>query len=671
MNLLEQFIKEYHDRYKEEKHVYENSIEGTIKKVQDALLDEKFLPSIQLKNLFDKLLRRARYPMEVAITGQFSSGKSTFLNALLTKDILPTGITPVTSKVNFINYGQEYKLKVTYKSGAQEYHGVENIAKFTDQRLSVEDIKYLTIYAPMEILKDISFVDTPGLNSLSEDDTATTRKVLRDVEGIIWLTLMDNAGKISEAKVLEQYLENFKNKSLCVLNQKDKFTAKQIETTTSYVEDKFSEFFSKVIPISAKQALESRVHQKSVLINDATLNVVKKFKESIHKNLDMTNFFEDEFSEFKDEINRIKNRDNSNDYKKMQESNISAVLDFIEDVIRPAAIESKAYTIKKELRSICDILVKEYETTVGVYESLESILKEQEQIILGALNKIHEKNLKKLVSVFNSLEIILEEIAREILSNIKRVQKYRYKEEEGGFLNKIKIEKHQYETYDIDSDTIYKNLFYDDQTIDKMVVKSMKLLKDIEIMVAAEFRDVYDLQERAVKKWQEPYELIKKHREIASDLEFANTRMFAAKVYENILTRYRRAINGNITALRKKFAYFNGIFSYSYRQTTGVTISHFEQKIAYEVAAFENDPTKFTVSMPNEDEIFERLQANFGFDKIESFLTSDKNYIYKIIEYAKDEYLKINIDRSIYIREKKELYLSKLEDIKDIKNSIV
>ncbi len=39
--------------------------------------------------------------MEVAITGQFSAGKSTFLNALLSRNILPTGITPVTSKVKF------------------------------------------------------------------------------------------------------------------------------------------------------------------------------------------------------------------------------------------------------------------------------------------------------------------------------------------------------------------------------------------------------------------------------------------------------------------------------------------------------------------------------------------------------------------------------------------
>ena len=39
--------------------------------------------------------------------------------------------------------------------------------------------------------------------------------------------------------------------------------------------------------------------------------------------------------------------------------------------------------------------------------------------------------------------------------------------------------------------------------------------------------------------------------EIASDLEFSNTRHFAAKVYENILRDYHRAILENISALRK------------------------------------------------------------------------------------------------------------------------
>ena len=107
-----------------------------MEKVKDALLDEKFKPSVQLKNILNKQIKRAVYPMEVAIIGQFSSGKSTFLNALLSKDILPTGITPVTSKVIYINYGETHRLKVTYKSGVHEYHPIENIARFSDQRIA-------------------------------------------------------------------------------------------------------------------------------------------------------------------------------------------------------------------------------------------------------------------------------------------------------------------------------------------------------------------------------------------------------------------------------------------------------------------------------------------------------------------------------------------------------
>ena len=166
ITVLDRFISEYKEKYTKKEVVYEESLVGDIKRVQDKLLDEKFMPSSQLKETLNKLIRRARYPMEVAITGQFSAGKSTFLNALLSRNILPTGITPVTSKVNFINYGDEYKLKITYYSGAQEFAPIEAIADFTDQRQDeMKDIKYLTLYAPMDILKDISFVDTPGLNS--------------------------------------------------------------------------------------------------------------------------------------------------------------------------------------------------------------------------------------------------------------------------------------------------------------------------------------------------------------------------------------------------------------------------------------------------------------------------------------------------------------------------
>ena len=671
LNILKSFVNEYKNSYSIKEVVYEEGLVGDIKKIQTKLLDEKFFPSNQLISILNKQIRRARYPMEVAITGQFSSGKSTFLNALLSRNILPTGITPVTSKVNFINYGEEYKLKITYYSGAQEYAPIEAIADFTDQRQNeMKDIKYLTLYAPMDILKDISFVDTPGLNSQSQSDTDTTRKVLRDVGGIIWLTLIDNAGKLSEAEVLEEYMQHFKNKSLCVLNQKDKLTPDQVETTTNYVKEKFGKYFAQVTPISAKMALESRASQKRVLLDDSFDAITKEFKKELNKNMGISSldFFKDSFEAFHKKVDEINSKDMTDDMKLLKDSNINEVLEFIENTIRPQAAESKEFAIKKDLKGICDILIKEYETITKIYDALIDVLKGCENSLIEHFENIHKKYSKELYNIYNSLEAIMEKIAHETYKNIKRKKSFRF-EESKSFLGG-KIEKFEYETFWIDSDAIYKSLFYDDQTIDKMFKRSIKLLKNIELNTDESFRDAYRIIKNEVTKWQEPYELIRKHREIASDLEFSNTRHFAAKVYENVLRTYHRAILENISALRKKFAYFNGALSYSYIQTTQATIGHFEQQILESEELYKKEPSRFSISHPREDEIVAKLKANFGFEKIEDFLTSKKNYLFKIVKYSKEQYLEINEDRINFVTSRKEQYLGKIKDLEIIKEEI-
>lgn len=68
MRYLAAFVQEYKEQYEKREDSFEHNISGKIKSVRDLLLDEKFLPSVSLKNLFDKLLRRSYYPMEVAIT---------------------------------------------------------------------------------------------------------------------------------------------------------------------------------------------------------------------------------------------------------------------------------------------------------------------------------------------------------------------------------------------------------------------------------------------------------------------------------------------------------------------------------------------------------------------------------------------------------------------------
>jgi len=668
INILKSFVNEYKEQSIQNEIIYEDGLVGDIKKSIDKLLDEKFQPSLQLKAVLNKLIRKARYPMEVAITGQFSAGKSTFLNALLSRNILPTGITPVTSKVNFINYGDEYKLKITYYSGIQEYAPIENIANFTDQRQDeMKNIKYLTLYAPMPILKEISFVDTPGLNSQSQSDTEITKKVLMDVGGIIWLTLIDNAGKLSEAKVLEEYMQHFKNKSLCVLNQKDKLTKEQIDTTTKYVSEKFAKYFAKVIPISAIKALEGRTHHKDILIEDEKNVILNTFKEYLAKDSSL-NLFEQEFNKYLKKVENIKQSDNTTNTKLLEDSNIQEVLNFIDTTIRPQATEAKEFAIKKNLQGICDILSNEYETIIKVYDALIDILEACEPRVIEAFDNVHKKYSKKLFDIYNSLEDIMEKIAQETFKNIKRQKASRFEESKSVF--GIKIEKFEYETFWIDADAVYKALFYDDQTIDKMFKRSIKLLKNIELDTNEAFKDIFRIVKNDIAKWQEHYELIKKQREIASDIEFSNTRHFAAKVYENVIRVFYKAILENISALRKKFAYFNGALSYSYIQVTQATIAHFEKQIIESEELYKKEPSRFSINCPREDEIFAKLKVNFAFEKIEDFLTSKRNYLFKIIKYSKEQYLDINKDRIEFVKNKKKQYLDRIDDLNKIKDEI-
>ncbi len=669
-NILKNFANEYHENNEIKEIIYEDGLVGEIQKIVDKLLDEKFYPSIQFQTILNKQLKRARYPMEVAITGQFSAGKSTFLNALLSRNILPTGITPVTSKVNFINYGDDFKLKITYYSGATEFAPIESIADFTDQRQDeMQNIKYLTLYAPMPILKDISFVDTPGLNSQSQSDTDVTKRVLKDVGGIIWLTLIDNAGKLSEAQVLEEYMQHFKNKSLCVLNQKDKLTPEQVETTTNYVKDKFGKYFAKVVPISAIKALEGRAKEKDILIEDENINLLSELKkELLTSDIETNNNIEKLLSEHKNRIKSIKLADTTHNTKLLEDSNIQEVLDFIETTIRPQAAEAKEFAIKKDLRSFCDILIKEYETIIKVYDALVEILESCEPRVLEAFDNIYKKYSNELFTIYNSLESVMDKIAHETFKNIKRKKSTRFEVSKSLFGEKI--EKFDFETFWVDSDAIYKALFYDDQTVDKMFKRSMKLLKSVELDTDESFREVFRIVKNDIVKWQENYELIRKNREIASDIEFSNTRHFAAKVYENVIRVFYKAILENISALRKKFAYFNGALSYSYIQTTQATIAHFEQQIVESEELYKKEPSRFSINCPREDEIVAKLKANFGFEKIEDFLTSKRNYLFKIIKYSKEQYLEINKDRILFVKDKKEQFITKIEELEKIKNEI-
>ncbi|ACZ11435.1 dynamin family protein [Sulfurospirillum deleyianum] len=673
MSLLETFIEAYKTHFLKPIPQFDTTLLGLLKKAQYLLLAERHSPSLQLKKALDRLQMRSEEPMKVAITGQFSSGKSTFLNALLAKSILPTGITPVTSKVNYIRYGEEFKIRVRYKDGRDEYHDISNISHFTDQRGSVEDIAYLVLYAPLNILKDVVFVDTPGLNSQAASDTQTTEKVLKEVDGIIWLTLIDNAGKMSELQVLEEYLGKYQNKSLCVLNQKDKFTKEQVEETTTYVKSAFQKFFSDVIPISARQALESRSHDKKVMMQTCLDDFMSELHVKLEKSGETIDFqmIEDDFKAYQQGLDTILQSDLRANMKLLEASNIDKVLAFIRNEIQPKATQSKEFTITKEMEEITSKLMAQHELFLGIYDELLEEIVRFEAEAKGLFGNLKSQFSHDLKSAFMRIEQIIDTIADAIFNQITTEKLVRYEAHKEGLLKKhVCYTPFEYQAPKINSDLIYKSLFYEENLIGKMFKQYVRNLGDIQNEVNEKNAQIYRSFEAGIVAWQAPYEVIRKREEIHSDIEFANMRRFASKAYETILKAFSDEIASSYAKISSEFNHLSSAVSFNYQNATEVCVAFLENKIEKSRKLYEENPTKFSLYQPKLDEIKERLRMAFHLYELENMMNTKHTFLSKDYERLVSQFTKIKEEKVVFLEEKKQHHYALIEEIKALRSEV-
>lgn len=652
MSLLDQYIESYKKLSFSVEYKYDDNILGLVEKSTALLLDEELLPSLELEEAMKQLHVRAKEPMKVAITGQFSSGKSTFLNALLSKNILPTGITPVTSKVNYIRYGNEFRIQVHYKDGRDEYQQIEDIARFTDQRCAVEEIEYLTLYAPLEMLREITFVDTPGLNSQDDTDTITTQRVLKDVDGIIWLSLIDNAGKMSEAQTLSQYMEQYQNKSLCVLNQKDKFEPEQVEQSVSYVKQSFSKYFSEVVPISAIEALLSRSRDKNVIAEEGLDNFLMQISEKLksEQELDIGKMYQS----YKDTVSEAHNSNFVENIKLLKSSNIETVLEFIETQIRPASHSSKAFSITKDIRQTCELIIKQHQFFISIYDEISVELNLFEEEAQKKLTQLKDKFGKALQDAYRKIEDIIEVIADDIYKHITHAIHIRYIEKKSGLFRKnILYEPIEYKGAKIESDKIYKHLFYEDDIVGKMFKIYVKNLKTIQDEVNQHNAEVYKILEDRIQKWQNRYEIIRKHDPLHSNMEFANIRKFASKAYEYMLKPFSDQIHASYAKISSEFNHLSSAVSFNYQNATQVSIAFLEQKIGQSVALYESDPERFSLYTPKLDEIKDRLNSSFHIYELQNMMNTKKTFLSKNYDTLLREFKCIKQDREIFLQSKK------------------
>lgn len=115
------------------------------------------------------ILKQKRF-IDVAIFGQFKAGKSSFLNSLIGKDVLPVGVIPVTTAITRLQYGEKERVIIHYYDGNEEEIPLERIEEYTSEARNPSNRKNVEIVdVELPCLKNFSglrLVDTPGLGSI-------------------------------------------------------------------------------------------------------------------------------------------------------------------------------------------------------------------------------------------------------------------------------------------------------------------------------------------------------------------------------------------------------------------------------------------------------------------------------------------------------------------------
>jgi hypothetical protein len=211
----------------------------------------------QLVALVDRL-DAAR--LRVLVAGEAKRGKSTLVNALLGREVLPAGVTPLTAVTTTVRYGDDERAEVRFLDGQAEKHPLAALADLVTERGNPGNrrgIADVTVYlaAPM-LAGGVELVDTPGTGSVFEWDTEAAHEALRSMDAAVFVLTVDPPVSASERHLLGR-VAGLSVVTFAVLNKADHLDEDGLAEAVEFTRRVLGEagHSAAVYPMSARAAL--------------------------------------------------------------------------------------------------------------------------------------------------------------------------------------------------------------------------------------------------------------------------------------------------------------------------------------------------------------------------------------------------------------------------------
>jgi len=213
----------------------------------------------------------------LVVVGQFKRGKTTFINALLGDEILPTAVVPLTSIVTIIEFGRSLKGTVYFIDGRTKEIPTAQLHEYVTERGNPKNekgVREVVITYPSQYLKDgVRLIDTPGVGSVYQHNTDVAYEYLPKADAAIFLISVEQPLSQPELEFLRDVRE-YSNKIFFLQNKADYLSAYELEESISFTKKVLHDevgYDVEVFPLSARLALEAKRSQSEDLMQRSFL----------------------------------------------------------------------------------------------------------------------------------------------------------------------------------------------------------------------------------------------------------------------------------------------------------------------------------------------------------------------------------------------------------------
>lgn len=222
----------------------------------------------RLQQCDELMVKLAEDRFTLAVLGQFKRGKSSLMNAIIGRELLPVGVLPLTSAITVLRYGPKERLLITRTGEGlpwPEEFAVERLPEFVTEHENpgnTKRVKTAVVEVPVPFLRrGLEFVDTPGVGSAIEANTATTMAFLPECDAVLFVTSVDSPFTQVELEFLQSIREHV-HKIFVIVNKTDLLAVDERRDVLDFVSDTIRRRMGvsdvKIFPVSSKLGLSAK-----------------------------------------------------------------------------------------------------------------------------------------------------------------------------------------------------------------------------------------------------------------------------------------------------------------------------------------------------------------------------------------------------------------------------